>query len=382
MTHQMFRSPCLVLLLITQCVLAACSEEPRSDGPRNRTVTVTVARVEEASFERSIRGIGSLEGANQVVIRPERAGIVKEIRFQEGQMVQQGERLVTLRDDKLQQELKAQNATLQSALATLDRTRRSYQRFARLFEQDTISREELDQVQTAYETAQADVDRLRAQVDLVREQLADTSINAPVSGLLSESFVDPGDYVEEGDDLVTLYDTSTLEVVFSVSGNRVGSLEKGQPVTVFVDAFPETAFTGRVTFVGPAVDPATRTLPVKARVDNPGQRLKPGLFATAEVVIDSRISPAVPEQALVAVRTGYVVFTVGQNATASRQPVQIGLRRPGLVEILEGVAPGDRVVTLGHMNLSDGTPVEVVSDPENARPSPEGNATGQERVDP
>ncbi|MFW5791376.1 MAG: efflux RND transporter periplasmic adaptor subunit, partial [Desulfohalobiaceae bacterium] len=258
---------------------------------------------------------------------------------------------------------------LRSARATLERTRRSYERFSRLFNQDTISREELDQVETEYQTAQAEVSRLEARVGLIREQLEDTRIKAPMAGILSESLFDPGDYVEEGEPLVTLYDTSTLEVAFRVSGSRSNAIQTGQPVRVTVDAHPDRTFPGQVLFVGPAIDPATRTFLVKARMENPSGLLTPGAFASVEVVVAERSGqPAVPEESLVPVRGGYLVFTVDDNGTARRQGVETGLREPGLVEITQGVSLDDLVVTRGHMNLSDGDRVEIESTRDSAAP--------------
>ena len=352
----------LHVLFLTLCVLAACAEEKQTAPQQRGPVVVETAVVQPTDFEETVRGIGSVEAGKRVVIRPERFGILEEIHFQEGQEVDRGQLLVTLRDDKLQQELAGVRSELRSARATLERTRRSYERFSKLFDQDTISREELDQVETEYETAQAEVSRLEARVGLIREQLEDTRIRAPMAGVLSESLFDPGDYVEEGEELVTLYDTSTMEVAFRVSGSRSRAVETGQPVRVTVDAHPGRTFPGRVVFVGPSIDPATRTFLVKARMENRSGLLTPGAFATAEVVVNERSGqPSVPEESLVPVRGGYVVFTVDDNKTAHRQGVQTGLRKPGLVEITQGLSLGDQVVTRGHMNISDGDSVQIES---------------------
>ncbi len=373
----------LPLLLLSLSFLAACAEEKQSAPQQRAPVVVETAPVEPAAFEETVRGIGSVKAGKRVVIRPERFGIIEEIHFQEGQEVDRGRLLVTLRDDKLQQELAGVRSELRSAQATLEQTRRSHERFSRLFAQDTISREELDQVETEYETAQAEVSRLEARIGLIREQLEDTRIRAPMAGVLSESLFDPGDYVEGGEELVTLYDTSTMEVAFRVSGSRSRAVEAGQPVRVTVDAHPDREFPGRVVFVGPSIDPATRTFLVKARMENPSGLLTPGAFATVEVVVNERSGqPSVPEESLVPVRTGYVVFTVDDNKTAHRQGVQTGLREPGLVEITQGLSLGDRVVTRGHMNLSDGDSVQIESTTNSTAPgqdmgSEQGQATRQ-----
>jgi membrane fusion protein (multidrug efflux system) len=132
---------------------------------------------------------------------------------------------------------------------------------------------------------------------------------------------------------------------------------------VRVDAYPDRTFETQVTYVSPGVRETTRDFTAKARIDNPDGLLRPGSFATSEVVVQVRQQqPVIPEEALVAVRRGYIVFVV-ENGTARRRDVQIGLREPGRVEILEGLEPGEVVVTNGQMRVTDGTRVRGVGDP-------------------
>jgi membrane fusion protein (multidrug efflux system) len=160
--------------------------------------------------------------------------------------------------------------------------------------------------------------------------------------------------------LATLYRIQPVEVVFALPERLLGRVRKGQPVRVRVDAYPDRIFDAEVTYVSPGVRESTRDFTAKARIDNPDGLLRPGSFATSEVVVQVREQqPVIPEEALVAVRRGYIVFVV-EDGIARRREVLIGLREPGRVEILEGVEPGEIVVTNGQMRVNDGSPVRGV----------------------
>jgi membrane fusion protein (multidrug efflux system) len=139
------------------------------------------------------------------------------------------------------------------------------------------------------------------------------------------------------------------------------SLRRSQPVRLSVDAWPDRTFEGRLGYIAPAVDDATRQLPVVAVVEDPAGRLKPGAFASAEVTVEVRQgAPGVPEESLVATRDGYVVFIV-EDGVARRRPVTVGLRKPGRAEVREGVEIDETIVRGGHMGLTDGQAVRVTT---------------------
>lgn len=351
------RGAAWVWLALLLCGLAACGEEPQQ-AEEAPAVAVETATVRRSDFLEDVTGIGTLLAVEVVRIRPEASGIVREIRFREGERVNKGALLFLLDANKLLRELAANQAALQSARASLENAGRSYQRFWRLYERRTVSKDELDQRQTEFRVAQAEVSRLEAQVALDRERLEDMRIRAPMAGSLSQRNVDVGDYVEEGDELVTLY-SERLEITFDVPERYMGRVRLGQSVSITVTAYPEREFEGRVSFVSPSVNVATRKFTVKALVGDPEALLKPGAFATASLVLDVREGrPAVPESALVATREGYLVFVV-RDGKAVMRPVEIGLRRTGLAEVRRGLDVGQEVVVAGQLSLSEGTPVRI-----------------------
>lgn len=353
----------LVVMILAPACIAGCSGKDETDAQEQgkRPVRVETVSVRSRVFLERVRGIGTIRAAKAVEIRPEIAGILVQVNAEEGRRVKEGDLLFVLEDNALRRRLDEQKRALDAARARLENVRSTHRRLRSLWERRVIAKERWDQVQSQMEVARAEVRRLEAAVQVVRERLEDTRVQAPFAGVLSERLVDPGDLVQQGQPLVRLYRDGGTEADFSVTGRHAGRVNTGQRAEVAVDAYPEQTFSGRVVFVSPDLDPKTREFQVTAQVEDPDQRLKPGMFARVAVVVSRREDrAAVPEECLVPVRDGYAVFVVEEDR-ARRRPVDIGLRRAGTVEIAEGLQPGERVVRTGHLRLEDGDAVQSAS---------------------
>lgn len=353
-------SPATIALLVLLPLLAGCGaqEEQGSDGPR--TVPVEAVEVETATLRDTVGATGGLNALEEVELQSESTGPVVRVHFEEGSRVEKGQTLVTIDPDKLRSELSARRAALESAEARAELTRRTFERVRTLHERGSASREELDRAESDLDQARAEMRRIASEIELTEERLQDTVVVAPMTGMISERLVDPGDFVDVGEPLATLYRTDTLEITFGLPERFYDRVAPGQEVVAEVTAYPDREFTGAVRFISPAVDVATRTFRVKARIDNADGLLKPGTFARVRVTLETRTGrPVIPEEALVSTRSGYLVFAI-EDGAARRRPVTIGLREPGRVEIREGVEPGETVVRAGQMSLVDGVSVEIV----------------------
>lgn len=351
----------LLLLLLVFSLCPACTESGGEKKPSNPAgaVPVDIVPVEPRTFHETVRGIGSLEAGETIEIRPELSGILEKIHVKEGEGVERGDRLFTLEGGAIQKRLDRQRRALDAAEARLEKVRSTHARLEALWKNRVIAEERWDEVQSELEVSRANVGRLRSAVEVVLEELENTFIRSPASGVLSEVLVDEGDFVRQGQRLVTLYMRSGMEAAFRVSGLHAGRVRVGQEARVQVGAYPDTTFSGRVSFVSPDMDPGTRDFLVKATVDQEEDLLKPGMFAGVSVVLDRREgSPSVPEETLVPTREGYSVFVL-EEGHARKRSVKIGIREPGRVEILEGLEPGERVVRKGHLTLGDGDRVEI-----------------------
>jgi RND family efflux transporter MFP subunit len=209
------------------------------------------------------------------------------------------------------------------------------------------------------EQAQAALQQAEAALRLARLQLQHTAVRAPISGVVVERRVDPGEYAAPGVPLLTVADTTTVRVQLSVSETQIRAVRVGQPVQVSVDALPGRMFTGRVEGGSPAADARTRSFLVKVRVPNPDGALRPGMFARGRITVASRAGVlAVPEEAVRYEGGRRYVFVV-ESGVARRRLVQTGLSSDGWVEV-QGLPAGTQVVVSGQTLLRDGTPVTVV----------------------
>ncbi len=316
-------------------------------------MSVEVAKAESVTLSDDIQAVGSLKSDRGVMVRPEVSGRIAKLAFANGGKVQKGQLLVQLDDTLQQAQLKQAEAQAGIARTRLNRNRE-------LQSQGFVSQSAVDQTV-------ADLQVADAQVALAQAQISRMKVMAPFSGTAGLRKVDEGDYVKDGADIVNLEDLSAITVQFALPERTLDRLRVGQSIDLTLDALPGRTFKGRVTALDSGVDANGRALQVLARVENSGALLKPGMFARPRVVFATRQDAVVvPEEALVPQGARQLVFKLGDGAdgqkVAQRMEVKIGLRLPGKVEILEGLKPGDTVITAGHTRLlrGDNLPVRVV----------------------
>jgi membrane fusion protein, multidrug efflux system len=326
---------------------------------------VEIGKVEVRRIEDDAQAVGSLRASQTVMVRPEVSGRIVRIGFADGQPVRRGQLLVQL--DATLQAAQLQQAQAQAAIA-----RTNLQRSREMLAENFVSQSAVDQNAAALEVAEA-------QVALARAQLSRLAILAPFNGVAGIKGVSLGDYVKDGADIVSLEDRSSMWVDFRLPERYIGRTQPGQPVQVSLDALPGKPLDGKVEALDSLVDANGRSLLVRARIDKPGVELKSGMFARARVVFAVRERALmVPEEALVP-QGGkqYLIKAVPAAASASaprdgnggapalvsqRIEAKLGVRTAGKVEILEGLAPGDLVVTAGQARVmrGDGAPLRVI----------------------
>jgi membrane fusion protein (multidrug efflux system) len=339
------------LSLLALAALAACSSAESDEaggggpggagGPPALPVEVAVAR--QDTVVDAITGSGQIEAVQSIELRPEVEGRLVGILVREGTEVQAGQPLFKVDDA----ELKAQVARLE---AERDLARQALRRTRELLEQNASSEADL-------ELAEANARSSEAQLELTQLRLDRTVVRAPFSGIVGERFVSLGDYVTSSTRLVSLQTVDPQRAVFQVPERYARRLSLGQEVTFYVAALPGVEFTGRVDFVDPVVQLPARTITVKAEVPNRRRELKPGMFIEARLATDIRPDAVVvPEDAILPLQSATFVWVVSEGK-ASRRQVDLGVRKPGFVEIKSGVEVGEQVVVGGLERLSEGAPV-------------------------
>jgi membrane fusion protein (multidrug efflux system) len=302
----------------------------------------------------SITTVGSLRSDEAVIVRPEVAGRVAEIAFQEGQRVTKGQVLIRLDDS-------VQRADLERARANLTLSKSKYERAADLRAKGFISGQAKDEAENTLKVAQADA-------ELAAARLAKTEIRAPFGGIIGLRSVSVGDYVKEGQDIVNLEEIDPLKADFRVPEVFLSQVKAGQVLQVTMDALPDRTWPGQVYAINPLVDANGRAIAIRAQVPNADGKLRPGMFARVRLLTsEARDSLMIPEESIFPVGDDKFVYKV-VDGRAMRQKVDIGLRREGQVEILGGLTAADTVVTDGIVKLRDGAPVRVANAAAPAQP--------------
>lgn len=328
-------------------------------GAARPPVTVSAEPARTESWTPILPAIGTFKAVQGVDIAPQVGGVIRRIEFESGQTVETGDLLVELDSSVEQADLKSNIAQLKKTQLNLDRQRE-------LLARGTTTK-------ASFDSALADRDTVAASVDRTEAVIAQKTITAPFAGLLGLRLVDLGQYVSPGMQLVTLQQLDPIFVDFPVPEQDFDLLRTGLAVDVTVDAYPGEAFKGTIDSVDARVNQNTRTVLVRAKLDNRDHRLLPGMFANVQVLAGA------PEKVVTVPRTaisyslyGDSVYVVTQAAgeggaaankggdlVVERRFVRVGETRDGLVSVLEGVSEGERVVTTGQIKLEPGAHVVV-----------------------
>jgi membrane fusion protein (multidrug efflux system) len=333
-------------------------------APGGGNVTVEAVPVATASLPQTITAVGSLRSDESVVLRPEVAGRISAIAFQEGQRVAKGALLVRL--DTAVPQAEAQQARANMVLA-----KNKFDRAVDLAKSNYISGQARDEAENNLKVAEA-------ALQLSEAKLAKMDLRAPFSGIIGLRSVSVGDYVKEGADLVNLESIDPLKVDFRVPEVYMRQVQVGQSLQVQLDALPGKTFEGKVFAVNPLIDAAGRAVVIRAMVRNPDTSLRPGMFTRVRLITrDAQDAMVLPEQALVPQGDQQFVFRI-VDGKAVRTKVEVGQRRDAKVEILNGVAKGDLIVTAGQLKLRDGAPVSVAG----AEPAKDSTTAGAPPMTP
>jgi membrane fusion protein (multidrug efflux system) len=336
--------------------LGAAQAQP-APGAAMPAVTVEAQKVELSAMVDTIRSIGTLRANQSIIVRSEIPGVVTKIEFAESKTVEKGQVLFRL-DDSMDR------AQLEQAEASLKLAERNYGRASELLNRGSGTVQARDQTQSA-------LDADRAAVALARARLEKSTIRAAYGGVVGIGKVDLGAYISAGQELVSLDDVATIKLDFEVPERFARFISVGQKVAVQADAYPGRDFSGEVATIATRVDPDARSLGVRAVIPNSDRVLRPGLFARVAVSVAVRPEAVViPEQAIVPRGDRLLVYKV-IDGKAMSATVKVGLREYGKVEIVEGLAPGDMVVTAGQQKVQDGTPVTVLASEPRGGAAPE-----------
>ena len=345
--------PQLRLALLTGVALLCAVALAADPAP----LGVVAAPVRQVEFADPIEALGTLAAQESVTLTATVTETVSAIHFDDGDRVQRGQVLVEMTRGE-------ERAQLDEARATVSEAQRQYQRFQSLAAKGTAARSVLDERQRDWETA-------RARLAAIESRLADRMIKAPFTGVVGLRDLSVGALVQPGDLITTLDDDSAMKLEFPVAANYLEVLKPGLKVTASSRAFAGRSFSGTVNAVNSRIDPVTRSVRVRALLANPERLLRPGMLMHVVVEKNPRQALLVPEEALLPLGEQQFVFVVSTDSKADKREVRIGGRRPGQVEVVDGLLVDEQVITHGHMPLRPGQAVKVLAIDDGSRSLPE-----------
>jgi membrane fusion protein (multidrug efflux system) len=329
------------MVLLASCLLLA----PLAIAQQAPGVVVAEAVIKP--FPLAAEALGNARANEAVEIRPQITAAIVEILFEEGQTVARGDILARLESSE-------PLADLAAAKAALIDSESQYRRSTELFKTRVVSESQLEQLEAKRDADQAAVNAAQARLD-------HTVIRAPFAGQLGLRRVSLGSIVGPSTVITTLDDTSSIKLDFNVPEVFLARLERGLAVTAHSAAWPDLTFSGEVVAIDTRVDPVSRTVIARALLPNGDGRLRAGMFLTVTMLKEDVESLMIPEQAIVPERSKQFVFSVGEGNVVERLEVETGRRRPGEVEILDGLQPGALVITEGTQKVRPGQQVQILS---------------------
>lgn len=337
---------CVILLLAYPKIKSNGDKKskagPPSGGGAPLQVTALVAGGEELNLD--LKAVGTVLANEEVELQSEVAGKITRVNFKEGSKVQRGQLLIKVNDAELQAELR-------KALSRAKLLKDNEARQRILFEKGGISQAEM-------EAFSNEAQIMEAEIALLKAKIAKTEIKAPFSGTIGLKNVSEGSFTSPSTTVATVQDLSKIKIEFSISERYAQQIHTGKKISFKVQGL-EKEFLGEIYAIDPKIDQATRTLQIKALANNTDGRLFPGAFAEITVYLD-KVDSAVmlPSEAVVPDIKGHKVFLY-KSGKAEVHPVKIGTRKEKHVQIVEGVVPGDTVITSGILQLKPGVSVKI-----------------------
>jgi RND family efflux transporter MFP subunit len=325
---------------------------------------VSVIETAPGELVETVDVVGSLAPKFSADVKSEVTGTVTAVYVTEWVPVKRGTRLARLDARETEAGVEALRAAELQARAGETRARREYERAVQLREFGLITPQNFDDAKTALDAAESATAAARAQVRAVEARLGKSLLRAPMTGMVAQRAVNVGDRVENmgGGTLFRIVDTRLLDLTVSVPSSRLARVRIGQALEFETDAVPGRTFAGRVMFINPVIDEASRSAKVVAEVPNPDGVLKGGAFVKGRVVVANRPQVLqVPREALLnwRIEAGAADVFVVRGASVEKASVQTGTMNGGRVEIRSGLQPGDRVVTRGGFSLRPGDRVTI-----------------------
>lgn len=357
----------IISLFTVLLILTSCSKEngaaKKADKKGESVFKINTAVAIGKTVQRTIEATGTLAPWEEVIVSNETSGTIDKIFADLGDKLTEGELVMRLDQKNAKADFDSAEANLKKAHAVFADAGVNLKRYLKLFSEELVSTSQRDAAQTQYDIADAQLNQAKAQSDIAKKHLADTEIKSPITGYVKKRLVSAGETIKDKTPAFILVKNDPLKFQGAVPEFHAPHIVIGQGVAIRIDAFADKTFPGKIIRVSPSVDESTRTFSIEAEVPNPGHILKSGFFARASIMLAKEDNiPFIPEAAVYSfagINKAYVIEPVtSDTGTARERLVKTGVAEAGMVEIAEGVRPGDAVAVTGLDQLFDGAKVE------------------------
>jgi membrane fusion protein (multidrug efflux system) len=335
----------LVAILVALITYLQWPEAKQEKSKFKRVVAVKMVPVVLAEFIESVEAVGTARANEQVVITSKYSDLVDEIYFDDGQQVKKGAVLVKLNN---QEEL----AKVNELKANLSESQAHLKRLTELLSSRATSKSLVEQ-------QEAKTKAIEAQLVSAKAKLNDLTVRAPFAGVLGFREVSKGAYIDAGDIITSLDDLSSIKIDFHLPERLLTHIHVGQQVTAINSAYQNKEFVGKITAIDSRIDSSTRSIKVRATINNKALKLHPGMLLNISVLLQVENILQLPESSLIPIENTHYVFVVNEGK-AIRKAIKIGRRHPGVVEVISGLIESEQVVVEGALKLRDGSAVSVI----------------------
>lgn len=338
------------LVFTAAAIFSSCSKpDAKADSGNARkeqAVSVQVQEIKLSPFTDAIHVTGVVKAFEDVMLSPEEGGIVKEWKVQKGRAIKKGEILALMKDDILQPSYDAANA--QYKLSQLN-----FEKQTNVYSEQGIS--ELQMKSSEYNR-----DAAKAQASIMAARLEHARLRSPINGILNDRFVDEGEFAPPAAPIAHLVNTSWVKIAAEVPEIQSANITLGATVFFIVGVYPKDTLTGTINYVAAAISASNRTLPVEMVIPNPQNKLKPEMIARMQILRSAKRNTLLISENIIQLvdRNKYIVY-VEKSGKAEERIVKLGGRQGKLVEILDGLRPGDRVITVGFEKLVNGQSITI-----------------------
>ena len=352
-----------------------CSKTEEKTSQAEEVIPVRVDKVKKRELKKTVRYLGDIKANNHVEVYATIPNKITQINARVNDYVEEGEILATVKNNQMKQNVKKARAALNSARSKYQNILSEWKRNKKLYQQNAISESQFEAIESNKESAKSAVEQAEAGLESAQERLSDTRIKAPISGIISARNFDLGDQPAQQRPVYKIVAIDKVKILVNIAEEDIGSVDKGAQAIISVSSFPNTKFRGKVSKIYPTINPQTRSTNAEIILSNKNHKLRPGMYATVNIIIEQENNTlVVPNYAIIEKTTREYLggeltnskinidrsaFIINNNR-AKRIDIKPGIITDDYTEVIQGLSAGDKIVTRGEQNLNDGSKVEII----------------------